>query len=54
MLSSVSGTQDLRFLGGPSRNSVKVLWCGNSLIIARLPSLGVWYSKHAILGAQSY
>ena len=52
VLSTAGGGQDLRFLGGLNSTAIKIFWCINSLIIARLPSLGVWYSKHAILAAQ--
>lgn len=52
VLSTTGGNQDLRFLGGLNRDVIKIFWCVNSLIIASLPSLGVWYRKHAILANQ--
>ena len=52
VLSTTGGNQDVRYLGGLNRDIIKTFWCLNSLIMASLPSLGVWYRKHAILASQ--
>lgn len=52
VLTTAGGGQDLRSLGGLNRGTIKTFWCMNALIIAGLPRIGVWYSKHAVLGIQ--
>ena len=51
-LSTVSGAQDIRLLGGLTCPSLKTVWAINGLIMASLPRLGVWYRKHAIIALQ--